>query len=219
MTPTTSVFPRLAAEPPHEGTPYGRWADTLAGHFWSAVDTMETDEDLGEHGEILWFPDRTYGGRAYVPAVAPTADGAELFGFVSFVPAGADGGEPADFQARAEFTRDVAAENPDWQLDLNDDVIGTWRGEGERQGDIELIWGRPMTGGGTVVTAELDGQLTDQCALVEDRFTLVTIDAFGQGEATFTAEFLLWDKRGREIARESLYAEGEEEDEADEPAA
>lgn len=211
MPPTRAFFPRLIAEPPHEGLPYGRWADTLAGHFWSAVDALETDEDLGEHGEIQWYPDRTYGGRTYVPAVAPTGDGAELFGYVCFAPA-QDGADPTDFDARAEFTRDTAADNPDWKLDLNDEVIGAWRGEGGQAGEVELIWGRPLTGGGAIVTAELDGELTDQCALLEERFALITIDAFGEGGGE-VVEIALWNARGKELARESLYDDEEEEPE------
>ena len=54
-------------------------------------------EELGEPGEIDWFPDRTYAGRTYVPAVARTTEGFELFGFVSFAEGG---GGPADFAAR-----------------------------------------------------------------------------------------------------------------------
>ena len=33
-------------------------------------------------GEITWFPDRTWGGRTYVPATAPADDGGEVFGYV-----------------------------------------------------------------------------------------------------------------------------------------
>ena len=47
-----------------------------------AIDTE--GEDIGEPGEIGWFPDRSYGGRTYIPAVARTTEGYELFGFVSF---------------------------------------------------------------------------------------------------------------------------------------
>ena len=127
MPPTDRFVISFAAEPPQEGIPYGRWADTLASHFLAACNALDTEgEDLGTPGPVSWFPDRTYGGRTYIPAVARTAAGYELFGFVSFSEAA---GGPSDFQARADFTAELAESNPDWKLDLNDDVIGTWRGE------------------------------------------------------------------------------------------
>ena len=65
---------RQQSPPPQEPLPYGRWADTLAGHFRTAVRELDTEgEDIGElETEIAWFPDRTYAGRTYVPATAPT---------------------------------------------------------------------------------------------------------------------------------------------------
>ena len=86
MPPTDRFIISFAAEPPQEPLPYGRWADTLAGHFRAAVEELDTEgEDIGVlDTEISWFPDRTYGGRTYVPAVARTSGGYELFGFVSF---------------------------------------------------------------------------------------------------------------------------------------
>ncbi len=131
MPPTDRFVISFAAEPPREPTPYGRWADTLTAHFLGACHALETDgEDLGEAGAIAWFPDRSYGGRTYVPAVARTTTGYELFGFVSFThPVG---GAPTEFQARADFTSETADSNPDWNLDLNDEVVSSWQG-GTRQ--------------------------------------------------------------------------------------
>ena len=34
-------------------------------------------DDVGEPGELVWFPDRTYGGRTYVPGTAQTSTGIE----------------------------------------------------------------------------------------------------------------------------------------------
>jgi len=95
---------RFVAEPPQDPLPSGRWAATLSRHFLGACDAIDPDDDdLGEPGEVTWFPDRTWGGRTYLPATAPTSNGFELFGYVRFVPA-PDGGEPSDFSAFVDFT-------------------------------------------------------------------------------------------------------------------
>ena len=199
MPPTDRFVISFAAEPPQEALPYGRWADTLRGHFMLACREIDTEgEEIGQPQAIRWFPDRTYAGRTYIPAVARTSENYELFGFVSF--AEANGG-PADFQAAADFTSETAEENPDWKLDLNDDVIGTWRGEEGKSADMTLVWGVPLIAGGAIVTAELANLAVDQCALVEERFTLI-------GPDNYRSDFLevkLWSKSGDELARESLY--------------
>ncbi|HET8976745.1 MAG TPA: hypothetical protein VFN87_01215 [Solirubrobacteraceae bacterium] len=206
MAPTDRFVISFAAEPPQEALPYGRWADTLREHFLAACRAIDTEgEDLGEAGDIAWFPDRSYGGRTYIPAVARTTTGFELFGFVSFSEAD---GAPADFVTRAEFTSETAETNPDWKLDLNDDVIGRWRGEQGNVADMTLVWGVPMIPGGATVTAELANLAVDQCELVEERFTLLAPD-------NYRSDFLdikLWDRRGNELASESLYVDDEEDD-------
>jgi hypothetical protein len=191
----------FAAEPPQEGLPYGRWADTLASHFLAACRELDTDgEEIGEPGEIAWFPDRTYCGRTYLPAVSRTSGGYDLFGFVSF----AEGsGGPSDFVANADFTSETADSNPDWKLDLNDDVIGTWRGEQGTRAEMTLVWGVPLVAGGAIVTAELANLAVDQCELVQERFTLMAPDNY---RSDFI-EVKLWSKNGEELARESLYVE------------
>ena len=143
MPPTDRFVTSFAAEPPQEPLPYGRWADTLAGHFRAAVAELDTEgEDIGEiETEISWFPDRTYAGRTYIPAVARTAGGYELMGFVSFHE-GASG--PSDFEAQVDYTSELAESNPDWKVDLNDEVIGAWRGEQGKTADITLVWGVPL---------------------------------------------------------------------------
>ncbi len=203
MPPTDRFVISFAAEPPQEGLPYGRWADTLASHFLAACREIDTEgEDIGDPGEIAWFPDRTYGGRTYLPAISRTSEGYDLFGFVSF--AEGEGG-PSDFEATADFTSETADSNPDWKLDLNDDVIGTWRGPQGSTADMTLVWGVPRVPGGTLVTAELANLAVDQCELVEERFTLIAPD-------NYRADYLevkLWGKGGDELARESLYVEDE----------
>jgi hypothetical protein len=206
MPPTDRFVISFAAEPPQEALPYGRWADTLREHFLAAFREIDSEgEDLGQPGEISWFPDRTYCGRTFVPAVARTSTGYELFGFVSFSEAG---GGPADFEARADFTAELAESNPDWKLDLNDDVVASWRGEQGKTADLTLVWGTPLIPGGWVVTAELANLAVDQCELVEERFTLLAPD-------NYRSDFLevkLWDKRGQQLAVESLYVDEDDED-------
>jgi hypothetical protein len=214
MAPTDRFVIRFAAEPPQEPLPYGRWADTLREHFLIACREIDAEgEDLGEAGEIAWFPDRSYGGRTYVPAVARTTTGFELFGYVSF--SEASGGGPSDFLTRAEFTSETAEQNPDWKLDLNDDVVAPWRGENGRSADMTLVWGVPLVPGGSIVTAELAELAVDQCELVEERFTLLAPDNY-RGDYL---DINLWDRRGNRLASESLYVEDDEDDEQDEGAA
>jgi hypothetical protein len=205
MPPTDRFVISFAAEPPQESLPYGRWADTLREHFLSACREIESDgEDLGEAGDIAWFPDRTFSGRTYVPAVARTTTGFELFGFVAFSEAA--GGGPSEFEARADFTSETAESNPDWKLDLNDDVIGEWRGEQGNRAEMTLVWWVPMIAGGSIVTAELANLAVDQCAVIDERFTLVAADNYRSDYL----EVKLWDKRGDELASESLYVEDDE---------
>jgi len=204
MPPTDRFVISYAAEPPQDSLPYGRWADTLRAQFLAAVAEVDTEgEELGEAGEIKWFPDRTYGGRTYVPAVARTSEGFELFGFVSFSEAAGGAAGPSDFRAVADFTAEVAESNPDWKLDLNDEVIGSWRGENGNQAEITLVWGVPLVPGGSTVTAELADLAVDQCAVVDERFTLIAADNY-RGDYI---EVKLWGRRGEPLAAESLYVE------------
>jgi hypothetical protein len=204
MPPTDRFVISFAAEPPQETLPYGRWADTLREHFLQAANEMDTEgEELGELGEIAWFPDRAYGGRTYIPAVVRTANGYDVYGYVSF---GEGGRGPSDFEAQADFTSETAEENPDWKIDLNEEVIGTWRGEQGKSAEMTLVWGVPLIPGGAIVTAELANLAVDQCELVDERFTLVAPD-------NYRSDFLeikLWDKRGQELAAESLYVDDED---------
>jgi hypothetical protein len=206
MPPTDRFVITFAAEPPQESIPYGRWADTLREHFKAACRDLDTEgEDIGDPGEVAWFPDRTYNGRTYIPAVARTTAEYELFGYVSFTE-GSSG--PSQFDAQVDFTAELAESNPDWKLDLNDDVIGTWRGDQGKTADMTLIWGTPLIPGGAIVTAELANLAVDQCDLVQERFTLIAPD-------NYRSDFLevkLWSKSGEELAHESLYVDDDEGD-------
>ena len=209
MPPADRHVPRFAAEPPQQGLPSGRWAHRLSEEFYASCLRIDTEgEELGEPGDVAWFPDRTYGGRTYVPGTAETAEGFQLYGYVSFVLA-ADG-EAGDLQASTDFTPETAARNPDWQLDLCEEVIGSWRGEQGALAAMTLVWGVPLVEGGAIVTGELADVAVDQCELVDGRFTLIAPDDY---RGNFL-EIKLFDRAGaRELARESLY-EAEDEDEA-----
>jgi hypothetical protein len=202
MPPDQRPIPRFIAEPPHDALPYGRWADQLRGLFFEAVGEIDADgEDIGQPEEINWFPERTLYGRTYIPATARTSEGLEVFGFVAFDHG--PGGEPSSFTARADYTDETADANPDWQLDLSDEEIGTWHGSRDLEANIALVWGHALKPGGALATAELGPTTTDQCEVVEDRFTLVSLD----GWTGDLLEVRLWDGKGGLIASESLYEE------------
>jgi hypothetical protein len=213
VPPVERVVPRFAAEPPQEGLPYGRWAERLGREWLAACAELEQAHEVGEPGGIAWYPDRSWHGRTYVPATASTSGGYELFGYVRYVPPGEEGGEPSDFTARVDFTDETAAANPQWSLDLCDEVVGRWRGHGGAEAAMTLVWGRPLVAGGAVVTAELGAVTVDQCELLESRFTLLAPDDYRYD----LLEIKLWSAKGRELAGESLYEGGEEgEGEGDE---
>jgi hypothetical protein len=204
MPPEHRPIPRFIAEPAHDALPYGRWADQLRGLFFEAIAEIETDgEELGAPEDINWFPERTLAGRTYIPATARTTEGLEVFGYVAFDHG--PGGEPSSFTARADYTDETAEANPDWQLDLSDEEIGTWRGGGELAANVALVWGHALKPGGALATAELGPTTTDQCEVVEDRFTLVSLD----GWTGDLLEVRLWDGKGGLIASESLYEDDE----------
>lgn len=222
MPPTDRPLPRFVAEPPRELQPYGRWGDLLSKRFHEACKAIDLNPAPARPEVVTWFPERTYAGLTYVPAVAPVGGGGELFGYVSFrrpqqssdpdvAPQGDEPTlEPSDFSARADYTDETAEQNPHWKLDLNEEVIARWRGPGTATGDLALVWGRPLVPNGAVVTAELGEDTLDQCALVQnDRFTLVALDAVTGFGADLYLEIKLWSKAGELLALETLYEEGE----------
>jgi hypothetical protein len=201
MPPEPRVVPRFAAEPPQEELPYGRWAGRLADELRSAWSALASEAaDLGEPGEIVWYPDRSWAGSTYQPASARADSGHELFGYVRF-PSGVSA--PSELEAHGDYTEETAERNPDWRLDLCQEEIGAWRGVGGGTATMTLVWGRPLLGGGSLVTAELGGVTVDQCPLIEQRFTLIAPDDYQHD----LLEVKLWDARGRELAKESLYDE------------
>ena len=208
MPPNPRPIPRFIADSTQEGIPHGRFAERLVAEFRNACERIE---DLPEGAEIPaeveWFPERAWGGRVWVPATARTegSEGTlELFGHVSYeLP---EGGEPGAFRATADFTDVLAEQNPDWRIDINDDVIGRWRGENGRAGAVTLVWGCPLVRGAVAASAELEAETVDQEVVSDERFTLIALDALkGYGDDIFL-EVKLWSRRAQELASESLYA-------------
>ncbi len=110
-------------------------------------------------------------------------------------------GSRATSPRRSNFTEETAATNPEWKIDLCEETIGRWRGEAGAMAAMTLVWGQPLVAGGALVTAELADVAVDQSGLFEERFTLAAPDDY-RGDLL---EIKLWDSRGRELARESLY--------------
>ena len=109
------------------------------------------------------------------------------------------------------FRSDVTADqNPDWLIDLNEEVIGAWRGEADRRGDVTLVWGTPLVRGAKAATAELDTEVVDQTPVTDERFTLVAIDAVKGFPDELYLEVKLWSAQAQQLAAESLYDEPEE---------
>ncbi len=208
-------YPRFIADSPQEKAPYGRWEERLVAELATVCEPLAAEAGAPMDPEsVRWFPERAWGGRVYVPVSARTEtdDGApiEYFGHVSFVRP--EDGEPDDLKAKADFTDVTAEENPEWKIDLNDEVIGKWRADGNRGGDVTLIWGLPLIRGAIAATAEIEGEALDQVAVDDGRFTLVAVDAVhGFGDDLYL-EVKLWDRKVREIASESLYEEPEDEE-------
>jgi hypothetical protein len=207
VPPNPRPIPRFIADTTQEGIPHGRFAERLAKAFAEAVEGIEDlPEGAAAPEQIDWFPERAWGGRVWIPCSARSESaegGLELFGHVSYVqPPGED---PADFQAKADFTDVLAENNPDWRIDLNDDVIGRWRGENGRAGAVTLVWGRPLVRGAVAASAELETETVDQEVVSQGRFTLIGLDALeGYGDEIFM-EVKLWSRRAQELASETLY--------------
>src|SRR4051794_13704073 len=106
MPPLPRPFPRFIADSPQEGNPYGRWEERLGDEFAKAC--AEHADEAGaplDPETVKWFPERTWGGRAYVPATGGGVEGEdggpiEYFGWVSFERP--DEGEPSDLASKAD---------------------------------------------------------------------------------------------------------------------
>jgi hypothetical protein len=218
MPPVARPIPRFVADSPQEGLPYGRWAERLTEKFAGACEALAAEAGAPLDPEsVTFFPERGWGGRLYLPLTGRSPGEGneegpiEFFGHVSFTRPSVEE-EPTDLVAMADFTDVVADDNPDWKIDLNEDVIGGWRADAGRGGDVTLVWGIPLVRGAIAATAELGTDVLDQTPMQEGRFTLVAVDAVkGFGDDLFL-EIKLWDRSVREVASESLYAESEDEE-------
>ena len=208
MAPNPRPIPRFIADSTQEGIPHGRFAERLGEEFRRACrEIVDLPRGVELPAELDWFPERAWGGRVWVPCTARAegAEGAlELFGHVSYVQP--PDSEPADFRVQADFTDVLAEDNPGWKIDLNDEVIGRWRGENGRAGNVTLVWGRPLVPGAVAAGAELELETVDQEVVSDNRFTLIALDALeGYGDDVFM-QVKLWNRRAQELASESLYA-------------
>ena len=207
MPPNPRPIPRFIADSSQEGIPHGRFAERLAEPFRQACEEIEDlPPDVELPDRLEWFPERAWSGRVWVPCTARAEGPAgtlELFGHVSYVQR--ENGEPASFEAKADFTDVLAEDNPEWRIDLNDEVIGRWRGENGRAGDVTLVWGRPLVQGAVAASVELELETVDQEVVSNGRFTLIALDALeGYGDDIFL-QVKLWSRRAQELAAESLY--------------
>ena len=211
--PISRPIPRFIADSAQEKLPYGRWAERLREELERACEPLAAEARAPlDPDSVAWFPERGWGGRVYVPATArgsSEGDAApiEYYGHVSFVRP--DDGEPSELRAVADFTDVIADDNPEWRIDLNDDVIGKWRTDGGRGGEVTLVWGVPLVRGAVVATAELGDEVVDQAPVEDGRFTLLAVDAVkGLGPDLFL-DIQLWDRRVNRVASESLYDQPE----------
>lgn len=207
MPPDPRPFPKFVADSSQEGIPSGRFAERLAEVLQKTISSIdEIPAGVEDLEDIDWYPERAWGGRVWVPATArvESEDGPiEIFGHVSYVQPPT--GDPVDIKAVSDFTDVFADDNPDWKIDLNDDVIGKWRGEQGMAGDITLIWGKPLLQGAVAATIQIETETVDQEPVSQGRFTLVAADALvGYGDDVF-CEVKLWSRRANELASETLY--------------
>ncbi|HET7574462.1 MAG TPA: hypothetical protein VFJ99_05045, partial [Solirubrobacterales bacterium] len=117
MTPNPRPIPRFIADTTQEGIPHGRFAERLREELAAGVDALE-DLPAGAAlpAEVDWFPERSWGGRTWIPCSArsESEEGAiEIYGHVSYVQP--PEGEARSFAAKVDFTDILAEDNADWR--------------------------------------------------------------------------------------------------------
>ncbi len=209
MRPTERPIPRFIADTTQEGIPHGRFAERLREEFAKAVGGARRPAGGSRGPGRSRLVPRARLGRARLGALlGPHRERGGAAGAVRprLLRAATRRASRADFGAKADFTDILAEDNPDWRIDLNDDVIGRWRGENGRAGAVTLVWGRPLVRGAVAATAVLETETVDQELISQDRFTLIALDALeGYGDEVFM-EVKLWSRRADELASETLYA-------------
>ncbi len=101
MPPLSRPFPRFISDSAQESRPYGRWQERLGESFAAACAELADEAGTGPDLESArFFPERTWGGRTYVPVVAHGAEAVddvvpEFFGHVSFLVAGEGRARPS----------------------------------------------------------------------------------------------------------------------------
>ena len=79
-------------------------------------------------------------------------------------------------------------------MDICEEVVGGWRGERGEVAAMTLVWGVPLDRAAARSSPPSSPTSTvDQCAIVEDRFTLLAPDAYRDDYL----EIELWDGAGR----------------------
>ena len=124
MPPEPRFVPRFAAEPPQELLPYGRWAEQPAGRVPRApacASTARTRTSASRARSVV--PRPHLAGRTVRAGHARTSTGFELFGYVSFAPRRRRASRRTS-HAAADFTDETAEANPEWTIDLSDEVVG-----------------------------------------------------------------------------------------------
>src|SRR3954471_21618013 len=121
MPPLARPFPRFIADSAQESRPYGRWGERLSESFVGACGDIASEAGTQVDAEsVRFFPERTWGGRTYVPASGRGAAAVggtvpEFFGHISFLRN--PDGEAGELVASVDFTDVTAEENPDWKVD------------------------------------------------------------------------------------------------------
>ena len=179
MPPEDRFVCRFAAEPPQGALPR-----PLGRHAAGRVPgRLPADRHRGHRarrpGRDALVPRPHLGGPHLRPGHHAHDNGLELFGYVSFAP-GDDESEPGDFYAWADFTDETADRHPEWQMDICEEVIGGWRGEHGKVAAMTLVWGVPLVRGGASSPPSWPASTVDQCRVIEDRFTLLAPDAYGE---------------------------------------
>ena len=127
MPPNPRPIPRFIADSTQEGIPHGRFAARLATEFREACEAIE---DLPEGVEVPGggrvVPRARLGGRVWVrPARAETRGPRARWSCSATSPTrGRRAASRPTSAPSADFTDVLAEDNPDWRIDLNDDVIG-----------------------------------------------------------------------------------------------